>query len=1039
MKRSLSSLLPTLYLVAGAVLAAEKPKPLYASPIVTAETPGHAVSMDVDLKGSRSLFLVVDETGDGYGCDWADWIEPRLVGPKGSLKLTDLKWKAAFAGWGSVKINRNAGGQAMVVDGKPVAYGIGTHAPSTIIYDVPEGYDRFVAGGGLDKGGVGQQGGKTSSVRFLVFNEKPGAGNSATGEETEVPVDRFVVPEDLEVTVWAQSPLFRNPTNIDFDHQGRAWIAEGVNYRGARRDGEGDRIMVVQDTDGDGKADKSHVFVQEKHLQSPLGVAVFDNVVVVSQPPDLLVYTDVNRNQVFDPETDKREVLLTGFNGRNHDHSLHSVVAGPDGKWYFNQGNMGAQFTDRSNKTFRIGSPYSMRQVAGHKSDDGHVYLGGFSVRMNPDGTHCEIIGHNYRNSYEQIITSLGDLFQNDNDDPPACRTSWVMEYGNAGFASNDGKRSWGADRRPGQDTPTAEWRQEDPGSMPPGDIYGGGAPTGITFYENGALPEKYNGLLLSCEYAKNVVFGYQPELQGAGFKMDRSDFMTSNPERKWAGADFKGRSNRDLNTWFRPADVTVGPDGAIYVADWFDPRVGGHGTSDRTLSGTIYRIAPKGFKSVVPKLNLKTRTGQIAALRSPAINTRYLGFSALKEAGEESIPSLLELAKDKNPYVAARAIWLLAQLGGKGEQAISMLLEAELKGGGNPRSRILVFRAFRRANHPGMMDLARRLAGDSSPAVRREVAFYLRNEEATPAVISILVDLAKGYDGKDRTYLEAFGTGATGKEAAVYAALVKDAKSSDWNKATAGAVWRLMTAAAVPALQERVFNRKLATEDRRMALESIAFIRSGSAANAMVDIANLIDEKELAERSAFWVKWNNDRWWKSYQPGGKLKGGNASPKLVPVVIPEEKGPSKLPPVAEILKLKGDATRGKGVAGRCISCHVIGDLGMDLGPNLTGFGQRFPAEVVAKAIVDPSAEISLGFEGQHLTTRKDGHDIMGVVLSDGDPVIVRSMGGITQSIPAEDVKSRRPMKRSLMLSAEQLGLTAQDVADVVEYLSTVSD
>ena len=98
-------------------------------------------------------------------------------------------------------------------------------------------------------------------------------------------MERFVVPEDLEVTVWAQSPLFRNPTNIDFDHLGRAWVAEGVNYRGARRDGEGDRIVVVQDTDGDGKADKSHVFVQEKYLQSPLGVAVFDNVVVVSQPP----------------------------------------------------------------------------------------------------------------------------------------------------------------------------------------------------------------------------------------------------------------------------------------------------------------------------------------------------------------------------------------------------------------------------------------------------------------------------------------------------------------------------------------------------------------------------------------------------------------------------------------------------------------------------------------------------------------------------------------------------------------------------------
>ena len=1021
--------LSILLLLVDVTVAAEKPKPLYASPVVTARTPGHAVDIEADLKGSRSLYLVVDETGDGYGCDWADWMEPRLVGPKGTLKLTDLKWKAAFAGWGSARLNRNAGGQQMEVGGKPVSYGVGTHAPSTIVYDVPEGYTRFVARGGLDEGGVGQQGGKTSSVRFLVFNAKPGAGNSATGEETEVPVERFVVPDDLEVTVWAQSPLFRNPTNIDFDHHGRAWVAEGVNYRGARRDGEGDRIVVLQDTDADGKADKSHVFVQEKFLQSPLGVAVFDNVVVVSQPPDLLVYTDVDRDLVFDPEKDKREVLLTGFSGRNHDHSLHSVVAGPDGKWYFNQGNTGAQFTDRSGKTFRIGSPYSMRQVAGHRSDDGHVYLGGFSVRMNPDGTNCEIIGHNYRNSYEQIITSRGDLFQNDNDDPPACRTSWVMEYGNAGFASVDGKRSWGADRRPGQSTPIAEWRQQDPGSMPPGDVYGGGAPTGITFYENGALPEKYNGLLLSCESAKNVLFGYLPELEEAGFKMERFDFMTSNPDRKWAGADFKGGSNRDINTWFRPADVTVGPDGAIYVADWFDPRVGGHGTQDRTLSGTIYRIAPKGFKSTVPKIDLDNEKGQLAALRSPAINMRYLGFVRLKKSGGKSIPALRVLARDKNPYLAARAIWLFAQLGEEGEREI-LNLRAE----GNSQARITAFRALRRAGYSGTMELARELAEDKSPAVRREVAFYLRNEPGTPEVVSTLVKIAKGYNGEDRSYLEAFGTGTTGKEEAVYAALVKDVKAAAWDGATAGAVWRLMTPAAIPALRDRVFDGNLEAEVRMQALESIAFVRSGSAATAMVEIANLAPDKELAEQAGFWVKWNNDRWWKAHKPAENLKGGNARAELVSVVTPEEKAPSKLPPVAQILKLRGDATRGKAVAGRCITCHVIGELGVDVGPNLTGFGQRFPPEIVARAIVDPSAEISLGFEAQHLVTKKDGHNIMGVVLAEGDPIIVKSMGGITQSIPAADLKSKTPMRRSLMLSADQLGLTAQDVADVVEFL-----
>ena len=133
-------------------------------------------------------------------------------------------------------------------------------------------------------------------------------------------------------------------------------------------------------------------------------------------------------------------------------------------------------FTDKSGKTFRIFGSYRPDPVgpfkfpndpavyAGKPSDDGHVYVGGFTVRMNPDGSGAEIIGYNYRNSYEQSVTSLGDVFQNDNDDPPACRVSWVMEYANFGFSSNDGQRTWQADRRPGQSVPVAEWRQDDPG-----------------------------------------------------------------------------------------------------------------------------------------------------------------------------------------------------------------------------------------------------------------------------------------------------------------------------------------------------------------------------------------------------------------------------------------------------------------------------------------------------------------------------------------------------------------------------------------------
>ncbi len=475
----------------------------------------------------------------------------------------------------------------------------------------------------------------TVAVLALILTAVRPQGQSAgppVPQTTQIPLNLFQVPEGFEVTVWAASPLLHNPTNIDIDRDGRIWVAEGVRYRSHHaRQPEGDRIVVVQDTDGDGKADSTHTFVQEPALIAPLGVSVIDNKIIVAQPPDFIVYTDVDRNLRFDPAVDKREVLLTGFQGINHDHSLHSVTVGPDGKWVFNAGNTGAMFTDRSGKTFRIFGSYRPGPVgpfkfphdpavhAGKASDDGHVYVGGFTVRMNPDGTNAEIIGHNYRNSYEQSVTSLGDVFQNDNDDPPACRVSWVMEYANFGFSSNDGQRTWQADRRPGQSIPVAQWRQDDPGMTPAGDVYGGGSPTGNVFYENGALGPSWEGTFFAADAGRNEVFSYQPTRQGAGFGLERKIFLTSNVKQQYAGSDFvmgRGGVTRAVETLFRPSDIAIGPDGAVYVSDWIDPRVGGHSDLDDTVSGAIYRIAPKGFVPRVPRFDAATVDGLITALQ---------------------------------------------------------------------------------------------------------------------------------------------------------------------------------------------------------------------------------------------------------------------------------------------------------------------------------------------------------------------------------------------------------------------------------------
>jgi putative heme-binding domain-containing protein len=116
-------------------------------------------------------------------------------------------------------------------------------------------------------------------------------------------------------------------------------------------------------------------------------------------------------------------------------------------------------------------------------------------------------------------------------------------------------------------------------------------------------------------------------------------------------------------------------------------------------------------------------------------------------------------------------------------------------------------------------------------------------------------------------------------------------------------------------------------------------------------------------------------------------------------------------------------------------CHKIGDAGSDYGPALKGFGSRQPPEVVAKAIIDPSADISHGFEGSTITL-KNGKQIDGHIVAEGDPVVIQSTGGVSQRVPKKQIASKKDMKQSLMLGADQLGMTAQDVADVVEWLKT---
>lgn len=555
---------------------------------------------------------------------------------------------------------------------------------------------------------------------------------------------QFDLHPELDVELFAAEPMMANPSNIDVDHLGRVWVCEVLNYRHFRNKDaeprkEGDRILILEDTDGDAVADKETVFYQNPDVDSAHGICVLGDRVIVSANDSVFYLIDTDG----DLKADKKEILFTGISGTQHDHGIHAFVFGPDGKLYFNFGNAGKQIKDKD------GNPIT--DLAGNVVNDKRKpYNQGMIFRCNLDGSEFETLAWNFRNNWEVCVDSFGSLWQSDNDDDgnKATRINFVMPFGNYGYTDQITGAGWRTTRTNMHDeVPTRHWYQNDPGVVPNLLVTGAGSPTGICVYEGDSLPDVFKNQVIHCDAGPSIVRAYPVKKSGAGYTAEIVNMM----------------DGAKKNQWFRPSDVCVAPDGSLIVADWYDPGVGGHRMQD-TERGRLFRLSKKGNAGTYKfeKPDFSNPDVAAKALRSPNHATRYLAWKALEKFGAKSVPSLDKMWNDDNPRMAARALWVLGNLDIPKSDKLKFI-HAGLDHA-NADLRVMSIRlCVHLRNELKTEDIGDHINSDDHPEVLRAILIGLRQWKTDESPY-LWASIANNYISGDRWFLEALGIAAEGQ-----------------------------------------------------------------------------------------------------------------------------------------------------------------------------------------------------------------------------------------------------------------------------------
>jgi quinoprotein glucose dehydrogenase len=503
---------------------------------------------------------------------------------------------------------------------------------------------------------------------------------AAGSNEGELAISRIKTPEGMKLSLWAAEPMLANPVSFCLDERGRIYVAETYRQGKGVEDDRGhmdwldddlaaetvedrlayfwkrlgakvwdyakeqDRIMLLEDRDGDGKADVSTVFADGFNAileGTGAGVLARGGNVWYTNIPHLWLL----RDEDGDGKADVRKPLLAGFGVRVafRGHDLHGLTFGPDGRLYFSIGDRGFNVTTQEGK--RLVYP-----------DRGAV------LRCNPDGSEFEVFATGLRNPQELAFDQYGNLFTGDNNSDSGDKARWVylVEGGESGWRMSfqylPDRGPWNRERL---------WHPQhegQPAYIVPPIINIADGPSGLAYYPGVGLPEKYNEHFFLADFrggfANSGIRSFAVKPKGASFELvDSQEFVWS----------------------MLATDVDFGPDCAMYVADWVE-------TWEGAGKGRIYRLADENQQksAVVQQVRSLMQDGftgrandeLIHLLGHPHMRIRQEAQFALAARKEAAAPLFAKAAlKNDSRLARLHAIWGLGQIGRKQKKVLHALL----------------------------------------------------------------------------------------------------------------------------------------------------------------------------------------------------------------------------------------------------------------------------------------------------------------------------------------------------------------------------